>query len=116
MATARETPAGPARSPASPTDADHGEQVELESMNPARRLAAEVVGTLLLTLVAAGGVMMAKIAPTEVGGGATAVAPALVVMAMVYAVSDVSGAHFNPAVTLGFALRGDFTWGFVPLY
>ena len=37
-------------------------------------------------------------------------APALVVMAMIYSLGPISGAHFNPAVTLAFALRGNFPW------
>jgi aquaporin Z len=37
-------------------------------------------------------------------------------MALIYAAGDVSGAHFNPAVTLAFALRGDFRWRRVPMY
>jgi len=45
-----------------------------------------------------------------------AVAPALVVTAMIFAAGDVSGAHFNPAVTLAFALRGVFRIVHVPLY
>lgn len=90
--------------------------IELDSRNPLRRLAAELLGTFLLTLVAAGGEMMAVTAPAEVSSASEAIAPGLIVLAMVYAVSDVSGAHFNPAVTFGFALRGDFRWRFVPLY
>jgi aquaporin Z len=37
-------------------------------------------------------------------------------MALIYAFGDVSGAHFNPVVTLAFALRGDFKWWRVPEY
>jgi MIP family channel proteins len=91
-------------------------KIELESRDPLRRAAAELVGAFLLTLVAAGAEMMSKRSPVDVSAGAKAVAPGLVVTAMVYAVSDVSGAHFNPAVTLAFAARGDFRWRFVPLY
>src|SRR5205085_11932276 len=44
------------------------------------------------------------------------VAPGRVVGALIYALGDVSGAHFNPVVTLAFALRGDFKWRRIPAY
>ncbi len=37
-------------------------------------------------------------------------------MAFIYALGDASGAHFNPAVTLGFGLRRVFPWRWVPWY
>jgi len=40
----------------------------------------------------------------------------LIVMAMIYAFGELSGAHFNPAVTVGFALSGRFAWRNVPMY
>ena len=68
-----------------------------------RRLLAEAVGTFFLTLVAAGGEVVAVVSHGQVGTAAKVVAPGVVVMALVYSLGDVSGAHFNPAVTLAFA-------------
>jgi aquaporin Z len=81
-----------------------------------RRLLAELVGTFALTFVAAGGAVLGHVGTESVGRAAAVVAPALLVMAMIYTVGDVSGAHFNPAVTLAFALRKDFPWSRVPGY
>ncbi|HUZ02126.1 MAG TPA: aquaporin [Thermomicrobiaceae bacterium] len=82
----------------------------------ARALAAEVFGTFALTLVAAGGLVISVVSHGQVDATARALAPGLMVVAMIYAIGDVSGAHINPSVTLAFALRGDFPWRHVPLY
>lgn len=81
-----------------------------------RRLFAEAFGTCLLTLVAAGADTISAATGTAIPRPAAVVAPALMVMAMIYAIGDVSGAHFNPAVTLAFAVRDDFPWKRVPGY
>ncbi len=47
---------------------------------------------------------------------ARVVSPALMVMAVILFMGAVSGAHLNPAVSVAFALRGDFPWRRVPLY
>lgn len=50
---------------------------------------------------------------TAVGAGvsvAAAIAPGLMVMALIFSLADVCGAHFNPAVTFAFALRRAFPW------
>ena len=103
--------------PSAPVDhlSKDGEE-RLEDRELWRRAAAEVVGTLLLTFVAAGAEVVARLHPEAISPATKAVAPGLVVLAMIYAVSDVSGAHLNPAVTLSFALRGDFHWRSVPAY
>lgn len=87
-----------------------------EEPSNVRSLYAEFFGTAALTTVAAGGEVIASISAGEVSHDARAVAPGLLVMALIYAIGDVSGAHVNPAVTLAFALRRDFPWRKVPAY
>jgi aquaporin Z len=81
-----------------------------------RRVFSEVWGTFLLVVVAAG----ADVVGAKSGGAITpamaVVAPALMVMAVIYFMGTVSGAHLNPAVTLAFAVRRNFPWNRVPGY
>jgi aquaporin Z len=80
-----------------------------------RRLFAETWGTFLLVLVAAGGGVVAARSGVAVTAGVV-VAPGLMVMAIIYFMGAVSGAHLNPAVTLAFAVRRNFPWRRVPGY
>ena len=66
-----------------------------------RRLFAETWGTFLLVLVAAGAGVVAAMSGGRVTLGMMVVAPGIVVMAIIYFMGAVSGAHLNPAVTLG---------------
>ena len=79
-----------------------------------RRLFAELLGTFMLVLVAAGGGLLH--AKGEISLTAAVVAPGLMVMAVILFMGAVSGAHLNPVVSLAFALRGDFPWIRVPAY
>jgi aquaporin Z len=81
-----------------------------------RRIAAEVFGTFALTFVAVGADAAGRLTDGEVGAAARAVAPALVIVAFVYALGDVSGAHYNPVVSLGFAIRRLFPVGWLAPY
>jgi aquaporin Z len=81
-----------------------------------RRLFAEVLGTFFLVLVGAGGGVVDAVSNGAIGRGASVTAPGLMVLAIILFMGAISGAHLNPAVTLGFALRGDFPWRRVPGY
>jgi aquaporin Z len=90
------------------------ELADLHSKDPkllARRLFAEWFGTFLLVMVDAGGAVIAWSSGGEVSPVARSLATGLLIMSLIYAMGDVSGAHFNPAVTLAFTLRGAFPAG-----
>jgi aquaporin NIP len=74
-----------------------------------RALTAEALGTFALVFAGAGAVMVdAK--THELGHVGVAITFGLVIMAMIYAVGHVSGAHFNGAVTFAFAVTRHFPW------
>ena len=80
---------------------------------------AEFIGTAILILLGGGvnaGVSLKKNFFHEGSWLAICVGWGLAVAMAVYAVGDISGAHINPAVTLGFAMVGGFDWALVPGY
>lgn len=89
---------------------------QMQPYQSARRLLAEFLGTFALTFVAAGGPTIATATGTNEGLPALVVAPGLMVMAAIYTLGPLSGAHINPAVSLAFALRHNFPWAWVPGY
>jgi aquaporin Z len=97
-------------------DLGQSQQDFLDASREWRRLFAELWGTFLLVVVAAG----ATVVDAQSGGKITepiaAMAPGLMVMCIIYLMGSVSGAHVNPVVTLAFALRGNFPWRRVPGY
>jgi glycerol uptake facilitator-like aquaporin len=89
------------------------------SINLARRLAAEAVGTcFLLAAVVGSGIMGERLA---VGNSAIAllantIATGAALVALILTFGPISGAHFNPAVTLADASQGGVRWRDVPFY
>jgi aquaporin NIP len=70
---------------------------------------AEAIGTFALVFAGASAVMVDAKAHA-LGHVGVAITFGLVIMAMIYAVGHISGAHFNGAVTFAFALSRHFPW------
>lgn len=93
-----------------------------------RRMVAEVIGTFWLVLAGCGTAVLAATATTPSGDANTgslfvgvgyvgvALAFGLAVTTMAYGLGHISGAHFNPAVSLGLAVAGRLAWKDVPAY
>ncbi len=92
-----------------------------------RKMVAEFIGTFALVFVGCGAVIsQGVLGEIKVTAGALdvtalsyltiALAFGLTVMVVVYAICNISAAHINPAVTIGFAVAGRFPWRYVPHY
>lgn len=88
-------------------------------MSPQRRAASEFLGTAFLLATVIGSGIMAQ----RLSGGNDALAllcntlpTGAILTVLILIFGPVSGAHFNPAVSLAFALRGDISWPMVGTY
>ena len=84
-----------------------------------KRVVAEALGTFfLLAAVVGSGIMAERLANgnTALALLANAVATGAALVALIISFAEVSGAHFNPVVTLSLALRRDLPWNEVPFY
>ena len=81
-----------------------------------RRALAEAIGTYFLVLIGPGAAMVDAYSHGAIGHAGIALAFAFVVLAMIFALGHISGAHINPAVTLTFWSLGRFRGRDVPAY
>jgi MIP family channel proteins len=81
-----------------------------------RRYAAEFIGTFGIVFAPVALSATGRFSGADSGLMAASWVSGLAVLAMIYALGHISAAHFNPAVTLGFAVAGRFPWRYVIPY
>ncbi|TGE36669.1 aquaporin family protein [Desulfosporosinus fructosivorans] len=80
---------------------------------------AEMIGTMIILLFGSGVVANVLLSKTKGNNGGTFMITlgwAVGVLLAIYATGPISGAHLNPAVTIGLASIGQFSWAEVPFY
>lgn len=95
------------------------EALSVDKKNLARRITAEAVGTaMLLAAVVGSGIMGERLAGGNVAIAllANTITTGAALVALILTFGPVSGAHFNPAVTLADATQGGLPWREVPAY
>ncbi len=75
-----------------------------------KMFAAEAIGTFALVFAGTGAIVINQVSSGAVTHVGIALTFGLVVLAMIYSLGEVSGAHLNPAVTLGFCAAGRMSW------
>ena len=81
-----------------------------------KKYIAEFIGTFSMVFCGTGAMTINEVTGGDVTHVGIAITWGFIVIAMIYAFGDVSGAHFNPAVTIAFAFAKKFSWKEVPKY
>ena len=77
---------------------------------------AEFIGTFAMIFCGTGAMTINEVTGGDVTHVGIGITWGLIVMAMIYAFGEISGAHFNPAVSIAFAYAKKFSWKEVPKY
>ena len=77
---------------------------------------SEFIGTFAMIFCGTGAMTINEITGGDVTHVGIGITWGLIVMAMIYAFGEISGAHFNPAVSIAFAYAKKFSWKEVPKY
>lgn len=81
-----------------------------------KKFVSELLGTFGLIFCGCGAMTINEVFPDAIGHIGVAITWGVIVMSMIYAFGEISGAHLNPAVTIGFAVAKKFKWKKVPYY
>jgi aquaporin Z len=81
-----------------------------------KKYISEFLGTFFMIFCGTGAMTINEVTGGEVTHVGIAITWGLIVMVMIYAFAETSGAHFNPAVTIAFAYAKKFEWKEVPKY
>jgi len=81
-----------------------------------KKYISEFIGTFSMIFCGTGAMTVNEVTGGDVTHVGIAITWGLIVMAMIYAFGETSGAHFNPAVTIAFAFAKKFAWKEVPKY
>tara|TARA_B100000795_G_C22777942_1_gene430898 strand:+ start:1232 stop:1894 length:663 start_codon:yes stop_codon:yes gene_type:complete len=81
-----------------------------------KKYIAEFIGTFAMVFCGTGAMTINEITGGDVTHVGIGITWGLIVMSMIYAFGEISGAHFNPAVSIAFAYAKKFSWKEVPKY
>lgn len=81
-----------------------------------KKLVAEFLGTFAMIFCGCGAMTINEVTNGAISHVGVAITWGLIVTTMIYTFNTISGAHFNPAISIGLALANKFPWSKIPIY